>query len=179
MSGSASSMPGTKTARQSLMVDILRRETVRSQTELLKLLSQAGVDVTQATLSRDLVELGAVKVRTPAGSAYAVPGDGGDRSLQQGVAGSVLDAKLERHLEELLVSADYSGNLVVLRTPPGAAQFLASTIDKSVIPEILGTIAGDDTVLVITREPGGGASVAERLLALAGAVKDAGGTASA
>jgi transcriptional regulator of arginine metabolism len=72
-----------------------------------------------------------------------------------------------RRLAELLVSADHSGNLVVLRTPPGGAHFLASSIDHSLLSTVIGTIAGDDTVLLVTREPDGGATVADELLAAA------------
>jgi transcriptional regulator of arginine metabolism len=159
---------GTKAARQRIIVDLVWRHEVRSQAELADLLAGEGFGVTQATLSRDLVELGAVKVRSPHGGlVYAVPGEGGDRSPVAGVGREQLDARLARLCEELLVSAEASANLVVLRTPPGAAQFLASAIDASVLPALLGTIAGDDTVLVVTREPGGGQAVAERLLALA------------
>lgn len=160
--------PGTKAARHAMLVDIIRRNRVRSQTELLELLADTGFDITQATLSRDLVELGAIKVRTSSGSAYAVPGEGGDRTLEQGVAGTVFDAKLHKHVEELMVSATYSGNMAVLRTPPGAAQLLASTIDRSVIPEIIGTIAGDDTVLIISADANGGKDIASQLMHIAG-----------
>lgn len=164
-------IPGTKAARHAVLIDIIRRNHVRSQTELLEHLADQGLAVTQATLSRDLVELGAIKIRTAEGAAYAVPGEGGDRSLEQGVAGRVLDAKLHRHLAELMVSATASGNLVVVRTPPGAAQFLAATLDRSVIPEILGCIAGDDTVVIITADPEGGKDVVDELIRLAKADK--------
>ena len=158
----------TKTARHRQIVDILRRTPVRSQTELGALLADDGVVTTQATLSRDLVELGAVKVRHADGTlVYAVPGEGGDRTPWGGVDREVLDSRLARLCEELLVRADASANLVVLRTPPGAAQFLASAIDQSSMPAVLGTIAGDDTVLVVTRDPHGGEGVAARFLALA------------
>lgn len=161
----------TKTARHRQIVEILRRAPVRSQVELAELLAGAGVVVTQATLSRDLVELGAVKVRHPGGSlVYAVPGEGGDRTPWAGVEHEVLDSRLARLCEELLVTAESSANLVVLRTPPGAAEFLASAIDQSVMPAVLGTIAGDDTVLVVTRDPAGGEDVASRFLALAAGV---------
>ncbi|HEX5532608.1 MAG TPA: arginine repressor [Actinomycetales bacterium] len=160
--------PGTKTARHARIRQVLRSNLVRSQTELANLLAEDGVVVTQATLSRDLVELGAAKVRDPEhGLVYAVPGEGADRSLQAAVAPEVLDARLSRLCEDLLVTADASANLVVLRTPPGAAQFLASAIDHSILPQVLGTIAGDDTVLVIARAPDGGAALAERFLELA------------
>jgi transcriptional regulator of arginine metabolism len=164
--------PPTKTARHRHVVALLRRTPVRSQVELADLLAADGFVVTQATLSRDLVELGAVKVRHQGGLVYAVPADGADRAPRAGadaafLTSEMLDARLERLCEELLVTAEASANLVVLRTPPGAAQFLASAIDQSVIPAVLGTIAGDDTVLVVTRDPAGGADVAARMLALA------------
>ena len=163
----ARSHTATKTARHRQIVDVLRRAAVRSQTELADLLAADGFVVTQATLSRDLVELGAVKVRhAELGLVYAVPGEGGDRTPQSGLTQELLDARLQRLCEELLVTAEASANLVVLRTPPGAAQFLASAIDHSVLPPVLGTIAGDDTVLVVTRDPEGGQHVADRLLEL-------------
>ena len=159
---------GTKASRQRTIVDLVWRHEVRSQGELADLLAGEGFAVTQATLSRDLVELGAVKVRAQHGGlVYALPGEGGDRSPVAGVGREQLDARLARLSEELLVSAEASANLVVLRTPPGGAQFLASAVDASVVPSVLGTIAGDDTVLVVTREPDGGQAVAERFLALA------------
>jgi arginine repressor len=158
----------TKNARHRQIVDLLRRHPVSSQVDLAELLAAGGLSVTQATLSRDLVELGAVKVRYPDGGlVYAVPGEGGDRTPRGGVEQELLDARLARLCEELLVTAEASANLVVLRTPPGAAQFLASAVDHSVIPTILGTVAGDDTVLVIAREPDGGGEVAGALLRIA------------
>jgi transcriptional regulator of arginine metabolism len=164
----ARGVPGTKAARHRLIVEILRRVPVRSQVELAELLAADGVVVTQATLSRDLVELGAVRVRhAESGLVYAVPGEGGDPTPRAGVDSELLDARLARLCEELLVTAEASVNLVVLRTPPGAAQFLASAIDQSVMPAVLGTIAGDDTVLVVTRDPAGGEHMAARFLDLA------------
>jgi transcriptional regulator of arginine metabolism len=148
-------------------VEILRHARVRSQTELAERLTAEGIVVTQATLSRDLVELGAAKVRFPDGGlVYAVPDDGGDRTPRAGLQQEVIDARLARLCEELLVTAEASANLVILRTPPGAAQFLASAIDRSVLPAVIGTIAGDDSVLVVTRDPAGGPQVAARFLAL-------------
>ncbi|GIG27865.1 arginine repressor [Cellulomonas marina] len=179
--GGTLAAPGTKAARHALITTLLTRGTVHSQTELAERLAAEGVVVTQATLSRDLVELRAVKTRTPAGAlAYALPPEGGawqDRGGPAGAAGGpgspeVLAARLARLCAELLVTAESSGNLVVLRTPPGAAQFLASAIDHSVLPAVLGTIAGDDTVLVVARETDdpaepGGPALAARFLALA------------
>jgi arginine repressor len=278
--------PATKAARQARIVTILAREQVHSQEQLASLLSQyAGMHVTQATLSRDLDELGVVRLRaadgtlvyalpgdpgghgSPAGTAFsyperarpssegpapapggqaagvaasgtrspgrgagdtpgtgtgagenlagtvtgagsgaggadasAVPGDaavsrgagpgsaaagqaadgtwavGSDASPASGphmparqanLRGGAASSRLIRYLKELLTSAEASANLVVLRTPAGAAQFLASAIDHTAWPAILGTVAGDDTVLVITRDPAGGAALAAEFLALA------------
>jgi transcriptional regulator of arginine metabolism len=162
------SLPATKAARQAKIIDLLGRHPVRSQTELADLLAASGVVVTQATLSRDLVELDAVRVRHPAGSlVYAVPGEGGDRTPRAAVETAAAEARLARLCQELLVSAEASANLVVLRTPPGAAQFLASALDHTELTEVLGTIAGDDTVVLISRDSSGGGSLARRLLALA------------
>lgn len=165
---SGNPIPMTKNARQQRIVELLGRHSVRSQGELADLLAQAGVSVTQATLSRDLVELDAVKVRVPSGSlVYAVPAEGGDRTPRAGVETVASEARLARLCSELLVSADASANMVVLRTPPGAAQFLASAFDRADIRSILGTVAGDDSVLVISRDPNGGEALAKRFLALA------------
>ncbi len=161
-------IPVTKSARQQRIVELLSRHEVRSQTELAELLLASGVGVTQATLSRDLVELDAVKIRTVSGSlVYAVPAEGGDRTPRATPASDASEHRLARLLGELLTSADASANLALLRTPPGAAQFLASAFDRAELDDILGTIAGDDTVLVISRRPDGGPALAERLVALA------------
>jgi transcriptional regulator of arginine metabolism len=158
----AAPRPVTKPARHARIAELIRTRTVRSQTELVQLLADSGITVTQATLSRDLEELGAVKVRGTDGgaSSYLLPEEGGPpmRPAEQA------PARLQRLLRELLTGADASGNLAVLRTPPGAAQFLASALDRSGLPEVVGTIAGDDTIAVIAREPLTGADLAAQLL---------------
>jgi arginine repressor len=263
--------PGTKAARQARIAAILAREQVHSQEQLAGLLGQhAGMRVTQATLSRDLDELGVVRLRAADGAlVYALPGDpggpgsppgtpfeyqerlrptpdasipaqsadaaqsggaqsggaqsggaqsggaqSGGAALAGGAGGAVRTARsgaasgtrgeagaaaagtdpvgsdragldragprataagahggasprLVRYLKELLTSAEASANLVVLRTPAGAAQFLASAIDHAAWPAILGTVAGDDTVLVIARDPAGGDALAEEFRQLA------------
>ncbi len=161
------STPSTKAARRQRIVELLTRGRVHSQGELARLLADDGVAVTQATLSRDLDELGAVKIRHSSGGlVYAVPAEGGDRTPRI-VSDGFHDSRLGRLCEELLVAAAPSANLVVLRTPPGAAQFLASAIDHAAPEPVLGTIAGDDTVLIICRDPDGGGDVARHLLHLA------------
>jgi transcriptional regulator of arginine metabolism len=165
----SATMPMTKAARQARIVEIVRRIEIHSQAELARALADEGVSVTQGTLSRDLIELRAEKVRSHAGAlVYAVPGEGGDRSVQGAEETGYVAARLARLCAEMLVSAEASGNLVVLRTPPGAANYLASAIDHSVFPGVLGCIAGDDTILVIARDPAGGDELAQRFLALTG-----------
>jgi len=194
--------PATKAARQAQIAAILSREQVHSQEQLASLLGKyAGMHVAQATLSRDLDDLGVVRLRAADGTlVYALPeapgGPGSRPGLGLGVAaqdsperiaatpdiqlpsppqpkapeGSLYEPvppRLVRHLKELLTSAEASANLVVLRTPAGAAQFLASVIDHAAWPAVLGTVAGDDTVLVISRDPAGGEALAAEFLRLA------------
>jgi transcriptional regulator of arginine metabolism len=162
----------TRAARHQRIADILSRHHVHSQGELLEHLAQDGLEVTQATLSRDLLELGAVKVREGRTLVYAVPGAGGDRTPRAAVGAHELSARLRRLCEELLVTAEASANLVVVRTPPGAAGYLASAIDHADQGDILGTIAGDDTIMIITVGDRAGEAVAGRLLSLAGSRED-------
>lgn len=161
-------IPQTRAGRRQLIRDILGRQSVRSQGELLQILSRDGFDVTQATLSRDLVELGAVKVRQGKALVYAVPGEGGDRTARVAPGPEEVSSRLRRQCEELLVTARVSANFVVVRTPPGAANYLASAIDHADQTGILGTIAGDDTIMIITGGAPQSRLVANRLLALAG-----------
>jgi transcriptional regulator of arginine metabolism len=168
----STSIPATKAARHRRIIELLSRAPVHSQNELVRLLGDDGLAVTQATLSRDLDELGAVRIRDSDGSlVYAVPGEGGDRTPRAPEPGAH-SSRLARICEELLVSAEASANLVVLRTPPGAAQFFASAVDQAALTDLLGTIAGDDTVVVITRDPAGGAATAAFFLSLAQATAD-------
>ena len=158
--------PVTKAARHAKIISLLESREIRSQTELAELLAAEGLPVTQGTLSRDLVEIGALRVRGSGGHlVYAVPGDGGDRTPQVSEF-ATFEHRLARLCHEVLVSAEASANLVVLRTPPGAAQYFASALDRVGWSSVLGTIAGDDTILVITRSPGGGTTTADRLLTM-------------
>ena len=162
-SGSKAAPETTRAGRQARIVAILSSASVSSQSELAALLADEGIEVTQATLSRDLEELGAVKLRGADGGVgvYIVPEDG---SPVRGVSGGT--SRLSRLLGELLVSSDASANLAILRTPPGGAHYLASAIDRAALPFVVGTIAGDDTVFVAAREPMTGIEVAEAIEAL-------------
>lgn len=157
----------SRSARQQRIVQILGRRGIRSQGELLEHLAADGIEVTQATLSRDLVELGAEKVRVGKGLVYAVPGEGGDRTVRAAPDADEVTTRLQQRCQELLVSAQVSANLVVLRTPPGAASFLASAIDHTEAADVLGTIAGDDTIMVITSGIRASERTARRLMSFA------------
>jgi transcriptional regulator of arginine metabolism len=162
------SAPLGKLARQARIVELVAAQPVTSQGELAALLAAVGIAVTQATLSRDLDELNAVKVRTSPGGplAYVVPEDGGAPPPAQLPAVGAPLSRLIRLLGELMVSAEGSANLAVLRTPPGAAHFLASAIDRSGLVEVIGTIAGDDTLLLVARDPAGGQELADLMRTL-------------
>ena len=132
-----------------------------SQQQLVDLLAGAGVEATQATVSRDLEEIGAVKVRAAGGeSVYAVPDLPKDRVAPED--------HLRRVLGDWVVEVAASANLVVVRTPPGSAHVVASALDRAGLPEILGTVAGDDTILVVAVEEVGGQGLADRLSSLSG-----------
>lgn len=156
----------SRTQRQRRILELLARHEVRSQGELSDLLAAEGIDVTQATLSRDLVEVGAAKVRRGRSLVYAVPLDGGELAPVGAIGGEMGTSRLRRACEELLVSASPADNLVVLKTPPGAANYLASAIDQTRDPEVVGTIAGDDTILLVAASRRQADSLAARLLSL-------------
>jgi transcriptional regulator of arginine metabolism len=159
--------PHTKAARQARIAELIAAGNVRSQAQLADLLAAEHVDVTQATLSRDLEEMGAVKVRRPGvGTVYAVGEEAPGPILRALIGGD--DSRVSRLAAELVLAAEASANLVVVRTPPGGAHLLASAIDRAALAEVLGTVAGDDTVLVVARDPKGGARLATRLRDMAG-----------
>jgi transcriptional regulator of arginine metabolism len=150
-----------KTQRQHRIARLLEQQAVSSQSQLVDLLAADGVVATQATVSRDLEELGAVKVRMGGGEVvYAVPELPKDRLVPED--------HLRRVLGDWVVEVAHSANLVVVRTPPGSAHVVASALDRAGMPGILGTVAGDDTILVVTSERVGGAKVARELSGLAG-----------
>jgi transcriptional regulator of arginine metabolism len=150
-------IPATKAARQALVRRLIDAGDIHSQAELALELEGQGITVTQATLSRDLVDIGAVKVRTASGAHVYASGDSVD-------AHEETEQRLARLCGELLFSADGSANIAVLRTPSGAAQYFASAIDGHDDADIVGTVAGDDTVFVISRQVDGGMRLAQKFL---------------
>jgi transcriptional regulator of arginine metabolism len=149
--------------RQHLLARILAENAVSSQDQLVELLGREGVAATQATVSRDLEELGAVKVRVPGveGLVYAVPELPKDQLAP-------LD-HLRRVLGEWVVDVAFSGNILVLRTPPGSAHVVASALDRAGLEGAIGTVAGDDTVLIVAAEHIGAEALGERLEQITGA----------
>ncbi len=139
--------------RKSLIAKLIRQGGVESQSHLVKLLAREGVKVTQATASRDLEDLGATRVRDANGEfQYVIPEETNTKS---------------NSAANLIMSVTASGNLAVVRTPPGGAQLLASAIDRNSlngsIKSAIGTIAGDDTVLVVSKSANGGAELAKSI----------------
>ena len=165
MSTNATGRRLPKPQRQHRIARLLAEGAVVSQGQLVELLAADGVLATQATVSRDLEELGAVKVRVAGGeTVYAIPELAHERVAPE-------DA-LRRVLGDWLADVSSSANLVVLRTPPGSAHVVGSALDRAGLPGVLGTVAGDDTILVVTSSPTGGAAVAKRLATLAGLPDD-------
>ena len=151
----------SKHQRQHRISRILANKVVTSQEQLVRLLADDGVESTQATVSRDLDDLGAVKVRVSGGeSVYAIPEHPADRVVPMD--------QLRRVMGEWVVEVESSGNLVVLRTPPGSAHVVASALDRTGIEGSIGTVAGDDTLMVVAAEGTTGENLAVTLRNLAG-----------
>lgn len=132
-----------KRRRQQLLRQLIVQRALRSQAEVVAALRDGGIDVHEATVSRDLAEVGAIKVRGSDGTAVyqlGVPADTGARD------------RLDETLQQFVTSITASGNLAVLRTPPACAHPVASALDLAQLPDVVATVAGDDTVLVVARE---------------------------
>jgi transcriptional regulator of arginine metabolism len=151
----------TKTQRQHRIAQLLAAGPVTSQAHLVGLLRADGITATQATVSRDLVELGAIKIRSADG--------GRTLALPSGATGAPnAPEHLRRVLSEWVVDVVSAGTMVVVKTPPGCAHVVASALDRGVLPATLGTVAGDDTIFVVVDERVGGEAVASRLREVAG-----------
>jgi len=151
----------TKVQRQQLIARMIAKTPVSSQPQLLEMLSSEGISATQATVSRDLEDLGAVKVRVPGGdTVYAIP--------EYEPARLAPEDHLRRVMGEWVAEVKPSGNVVVLRTPPGCAHVVASALDRSTVAGLIGTVAGDDTLICVADEVIGGKALADTLRDLAG-----------
>jgi transcriptional regulator of arginine metabolism len=153
----------SKVQRQQTIARLIEQHQVTNQPQLVELLEAEGISATQATVSRDLEDLGAVKVRVPGGATvYAVPEFAPERVAP-------LD-QLRRVMGEWVAEVTFSANLVIVRTPPGCAHVVASALDRSSLEGLLGTVAGDDTMMCVATEELGGAALAAMLRDLAGIV---------
>lgn len=156
----------SKVQRQQTIARIISEHDVTSQPMLLELLEEEGIEATQATVSRDLEDLGAVKVRVRKGeTAYAIPDFAPDRIAPQD--------QLRRVLSEWVAEVEFSDPMVVVRTPPGCAHVVASALDRSRVKGIIGTVAGDDTLLCVADAKIGAKRLAATLRDLAGLGKTA------
>ena len=154
-----------KPQRQHRIARLLEEQPISSQGQIVELLAADGVVATQATVSRDLEELGAVKVRIPGGTmAYALP--------EHAKEAATSNDHLRRVMGDFVVEVAHSGNLVVLRTPPGSAHVIGSAIDRAGLPDVLGTVAGDDTLLVVVRQGTPARKLAKKILQLKNPKKD-------
>ena len=144
-------------ARRAKAISLIQAGLVHSQSDLVVLLKRAGYKVTQATASRDLEEIGAIRARNAVGeSTYEIRESSDDEIVRSTPVPS-----------QLILSVDHSANLAVIHTPPGAAQFLASSLDHANLTGVIGTIAGDDTIILVSKKATGGANLAKELLAYA------------
>jgi transcriptional regulator of arginine metabolism len=151
----------SKVQRQQAIAKLIAKCAVTNQPQLVDLLAEDGIAATQATVSRDLEDLGAVKVRVPGGdTVYAIP--------EYEPARLAPEDQLRRVMGEWVAEVRSSGNLVILRTPPGCAHVVASALDRSAMPGLLGTVAGDDTLLCVAEDGVGGAGLSAHLRDLAG-----------
>lgn len=143
--------PATRVARLSAIQEALASHVVTSQSQLSTMLAGEGIEVTQATLSRDLEELNASKTRLADGTVAYTLGDHPHDAVSQG-SPTRIEQQIARSISGLVTSVASSQNLVVVHTPSGAAQYVASAIDRQPLDDVLGTIAGDDTVMMVCRD---------------------------
>jgi transcriptional regulator of arginine metabolism len=153
-------MTDARARRQKAIADLIRSEPIGSQEEVTARLAAQGFAVTQATVSRDLDQLGAVKVKRGGALSYALPDQLGDSDWAAG--------RLQRIIGEWVQSVEVAGNLLVLKTPPGSAHLVGVAIDQGRLPEIAGTVSGDDTLVLVIRDGFDPRDVKSRIDALSG-----------
>jgi transcriptional regulator of arginine metabolism len=144
-------------ARRAKAISLIQSGVIHSQSDLVSALKKNGYRVTQATASRDLEEIGAVRARNKDGESIYQINDSADDAL----------SRINPVPSKLILSVDHSANLAVIHTPPGAAQFVASSLDHANLTGVIGTIAGDDTIILVSKKATGGAQLAKELLAFA------------
>lgn len=153
-------MTDTRARRQKAIADLVRAKSLGSQEELTARLAELGFAVTQATVSRDLDQIGALKVKRGGTMAYALPDQIGENDWAA--------SRLERILGEWVHSVEAAGNMVVIKTPPGSAHLVGLALDQAKLPEIAGTVSGDDTLFLVTRDGVNTHQLASRFQELSG-----------
>lgn len=146
-------------ARRAKAISLIQAGSVHSQTDLVDQLKKSGFRVTQTTASRDLEEIGAIRGRDIHGNSVYQIRESSDDAL----------TRVNPVPSKLILSVEHSANLAVVHTPPGAAQFVASSLDHANLTGVIGTLAGDDTIILVTKKATGGAQLAKELLAFANA----------
>ena len=157
-------MTGTRARRLKAIADMIREEPVASQEQVTARLKSQGFDITQATVSRDLDQLGAIKVKRGGALTYVLPDQLGDSDWAA--------ARLERILKEWVLSIEPAGQLLVIRTPPGSAHLVGAAIDQARLPEIAGTVSGDDTLFLAVRDGNSMPILVRKFQELAGQAKE-------
>ena len=153
-------MTDARTRRQKLIADMIRSQPIGSQEEVTARLAAQGLAVTQATVSRDLDQLGAVKVKRGGALSYQLPDQMNERDFAAG--------RLERIIADWVLSVEAAGNMLVVKTPPGSAHLVGAAIDQARLAEIAGTVSGDDTLFLVVRDGVNPHQVASRFQALSG-----------
>lgn len=153
-------MTDTRAKRQKTIADIIRGGSVASQEDVMEKLAALGYAVTQATVSRDLDQLGAVKIKRGGSLSYALPDQLGDTDWAA--------TRLQRIFTEWVQSIEAAGNIIVIRTPPGSAHLVSLAVDQAQLPEVAGTVSGDDTLFVVVRDGVTVGTIAARFRALSG-----------
>ena len=151
-------MSELKERRQKAVADLIRSQTLSSQEEVASRLGGLGFEVTQATVSRDLEQLGAIKVRREGRVSYALPDQ---------LGANAAPSRLASVLRDWVRSVDVAATMVILKTPPGSAHLIGVALDEAALPEVAGTICGDDTIFVACRSAGEAEALAIKLKALA------------
>lgn len=141
---SEATMTDARTRRQKALADLIRTESLGSQEEVTERLAALGFNVTQATISRDLDQIGAVKVKRGGVMSYSLTDQISDSDWAAG--------RLKRILSEWVQSVEAAGNMIVMKTPPGSAHLVGAAVDQAKLPEIAGTVCGDDTLFLVVRD---------------------------
>jgi transcriptional regulator of arginine metabolism len=166
MDAGRAAVTDVRTRRRKAIAEIIRAGPAASQEEVTAKLADLGFNVTQATVSRDLDQIGAVKVKRGGVLSYALPDQIGQNDWTT--------TRLERIIGEWVHSVEAAGNMLVMKTPPGSAHLVGAAVDQAKVPEIAGTVCGDDTIFLVARDGANSKELAQRFRTMAGAAEPSG-----